>query len=137
MKTIRRLAAATASGALLTMGAFIGIEVLNPANSSAGETWIVVWREYSPPKPGTMGEEMGWYGTIAWVDAKSILRRGDMVYYNIAFDFLKAGGVTESGPVNGSGRETNCRKKLSNGPRGWEPFGDGWNAAAARFACNF
>ena len=123
------------AGAGLGAASFLTIEVQIPQSVEAGETWVEVYRKRSAPIPGTLGEELGIGGEVAFVDAQSIVRQGDFVYYNFEFSFLSPAGVVKSRPSKGSGRQANCRTQLRNTPRGLVPFADNWEGAAARFAC--
>lgn len=110
-----------------------------PEFTNAQSTWVSVYKEVKPPRPGTLGAELGMWGNQAWVDAQSIVRKGDYVYYNISIAFLRKPGRVPSDfkHGNGGGRQANCatREYFFNGDQRWVAFGSGWEGAAARFAC--
>jgi hypothetical protein len=106
---------------------------------NAQNTWVSVYRNVEAPTPGTLGEKLGMWGEQAWVDAQSIVRKGDYVYYNISIAFLRKPGRVPSNFKHGEGggRQANCatRETFSIHDQRWTPFGDSWEGAAARFAC--
>ncbi len=95
-------------------------------------------------QPGTVGEmlckESNWCGEAIYVDAASIVRRGDYAYYNLAIEFLNKNGIRAdtSKPLKPRGVEANCRARTVKTPKkGWISWGDAgiWESSAAQFAC--
>ena len=125
-------------GSCLGAAAFLSVEGLMHRKANADETWIEVHRDVKPPKPGTKAEFLDWWGTLAWVDARSIVRRGDYVFYNwtvklITKDEIYA--IPEKGTLV-AGVKANCRTKTIYFPAGPKPFKpDSPQSDAARFAC--
>ena len=74
---MRRIAAAIAGLLIATPAVF------------AGETWVMAsWESKGPPKPETLAEEYGWYGNGYYIDLQSVVRKGDLVFYNDGFSGL-------------------------------------------------
>ena len=117
---------------------------LNISPAKAQGTWIEVYRQMRSIKPGTMGETFcekhNWCGEAIYVDATSVVRRGDYAYYNWGIEFLnKAGMKTEANkPIKPRGVEANCLAKtvkiLNKGWTSWDEAGK-WESSAAQFAC--
>lgn len=112
--------------------------------SRAEGTWIEVYRRITDYKPGTWGEvfckQDRICGQVILVDASSIVKRGDFVYYNWALDFINEyGGKTDPNKARKPrGVEANCRNMTVNTPKkGWLSWSEAgiWESSAARFAC--
>jgi hypothetical protein len=133
---------------LLTPLAGLALGVIAPAvhtpAASAEGTWIEVSRRIRDYQPGTLGEvickEDRNCGEIIYVDARSIVRRGDYAYYNWARSYMDKNGfkTNPNKPLVSRGSEANCRSKTVKIPnKGWISWSDAgeWESPAARFAC--
>jgi len=112
--------------------------------SSAEGTWIEVFREIRTPKTGTNGEvfckQYRYCGEAVYVDAASIVKRGDFVYYNWRLEFINQHGskTWPDKPSKPRGIEANCRTKMVKTPKkGWLSWSEAgpWEGPAAEFAC--
>ena len=56
------------------------------------QTWIVVDKARHEFPPGSLGYETGVGGFVTFIDAQSIVKRGDMVFYNVSFTWLDKDG---------------------------------------------
>ena len=135
MKGIKRVVIGSAVGGLLGAASFFVVDGLIPAAGDASGTWIEVYRNPRKVRPGTVGEMLKIYGDIAWVDAQSIIKRGNYAYYNLAFDFIDQLGRPHDSSKKSFGRQANCITKTFTTSKGEEPWGGGWEGAAASFAC--
>tara|TARA_B100000674_G_scaffold369783_1_gene312155 strand:+ start:474 stop:812 length:339 start_codon:yes stop_codon:yes gene_type:complete len=88
------------------------------------QTWIVVDKARHEFPPGSLGYETGVGGFVTFIDAQSIVKRGDMVFYNVSFTWLdKDGSVPSQIAHEPAGWTENCKTKMVKGQNGpWQPF---------------
>ena len=120
---------------VLPVGSFLSSPV------AAQGTWILVHQKTFKPKPGTMGEYLNMGGFSWWVDAQSIVRRGDLVYFNVSTITLdKFGNLPLEKDHDGVGWSANCSTREMRAPKGgWKPWGssdDDLYYSAGNFVCN-
>ena len=102
------------------------------------QTWIVVDKARHEFPPGSLGDQGGVGGFLTFIDAQSIVKRGDMAYYNVSFTWLDKDGSIPSQIVHEpAGWTANCKTKMVKGQSGpWRPFSQSIGSGApARFAC--
>ena len=96
------------------------VGTLLPAQVKA-QTWITVARDEMNFAPGTLGYQMNMGGFLWQVDAQSMVRRGDRVYFNVALQSLDRNHRTKDEKRRASGWEADCSSlTFSRDGREWE-----------------
>ena len=119
MKLHFLIAAATISA--LTLGA--------TAEAQTNAVWVPVYRRsYAESQPGTYGESLynnGVGGMAVFVDAKSIVRRGNFAYFNSTLTSVNLQGLPTKPLEAGVGKQVDCQTKSTLTSKGtWMPWGD-------------
>ena len=81
------------------------------------ETWVQAANMmHNDAKSGTVGyslcKEINSCGLGFFVDVKSIVKRGNLVYFNFASKFVDKNAVPKDREFNGVGWTADCQKKL-------------------------
>ena len=103
---------------------FISIFLSFPSQVNAENTWVRVSHlDFSKAAKGTLGygmcKEGGVCGIAMYVDAKSIVRKGQYVYFNFSSQKTdRRGDVINKKPWEGTGWEADCVRRLLKGPAG-------------------
>lgn len=110
--------------ATISLGICI-LEVFASNASKAEGTWILVHKEFSKMKPGSIGEYLNMGGFAWWVDARSIVKRADIAYFNVSTMTLdKNGNFPRKRTYEGIGWSANCATRKVRVPNGeWHSWG--------------
>lgn len=117
--------------------AAVALSTLMPKPAEASPTWIEVYRSKYKVKPGTWGAELGMHGIASYVDARSIVRRGDFAYFNMTRTMLNKAGIRRGDlPLTGFGAEANCRTQtFTTSAGGVKAWGNDEPGNIGRFVC--
>ena len=115
--------------------------VVASSAAKAEGTWILVHQKFSKMEPGSIGEYLNMGGFAWWVDAKSIVKRGDTAYFNVSTMVLdKNGNLPRERSYKGIGWSANCATRKVRGPKGeWHSWGtsnDGLYYSVGKFVCD-
>ena len=126
---------------VLGTASFFAIETLMPRQGQAEGTWIEIFRElWGTPPPGSVAEKAGIHGVVAYIDVRSIVRRGVFAYFNIDGWFLNEDGLRLTlpyvEPQPPRGWEAKCRTQQMriSASDEWKSW-DHEYVEAARIAC--
>ena len=97
----------------------------------------MVTRHEINPDAGSLGDKVGMTHIVVWIDAKSIVKRGDMAYFNIDLWWEEGGRYDPDRVRKATAWSANCATRMLKAPKGpWRSFDTEYlTGPAAEFAC--